>query len=139
MSDSAEYDRLVSDMRSAESQARSVSYTRASLQEKVDRLKEAKRGLSDYHDTFSDIHKAVKSDIQGSYSWQGRKFDDFGGYGSDLIQANKAYRNRIDVARDAINSEIARLENEIYRQDRILGELYALINSIAHKIANYFN
>ena len=139
MSTNTEYDQLVSDKASAETQLSNAIWTREAIQEKIDQLKTAKRTLGNCYDSYSDISRAVKSDISASYEWNGSQYDRFSEFGDSLITANKTYNDNIDEARDAINSEIARLENEIYRQDGIIGQLRAWINTLAHKIENFFN
>lgn len=139
MSDNAEYDRLVNDRASAERQLSNAIWTRDAIQEKIDRLITAKQTLGNCYDSYSDISRAVKSDVRGSYEWKGSQYDDFSEIGGALISANRTYNDNIDEARDAINIEIARLENEIYRQDGIIGQLRSLINSLVHRIENFFN
>lgn len=139
MSDNAEYDQLISEKAQAEAKVESASNTKAILQEKVDRLKDAKRILDGCYDDFGDVNKNVKKILQDKYSWQGSNHDEFVNLGAYLIDYDKTYYNNIDTARDNVNSEIARLENEIYRQEGIIGELKALINSLWHKIENFFS
>lgn len=139
MSDNAEYNQLVSDKQSAERRVREASNARAAIEEKVDRLKDAKRALGRCHDDFGDVKKTVKRDIEDHYSWEGSQYDRFMSNGENLIRFNQDYYDNIDAARDEINLEIARLENEIYRQEGIIGELHSLINSLVHRIENFFN
>ena len=139
MSDNAEYDRLVREKSMAERQVNEASMARSNNQSRVNRLINAKKALDECHDNFGDIKKAVNSCIHDHYSWKGSNYDSFIQSGDSLINYNQKYYNNIDDARDAINLEIARLENEVYRQDGLIGDLHSLINSLAHRIENFFN
>lgn len=139
MGDRAEYNRLVRDKSNAQSRLNSAIRERDAIQDKIDRLKAAKRALSEEYDSFSVVRKTVKNDVQQSYEWQGAKYDLFSAYGSSLVNANNTYYANLDDARDEINLAISRLENQLYEQEGLMGRLRSLINSLAHRIENFFN
>lgn len=139
MADTAEYNRLVNDKANAQNRLNNAVRQRDAIQDKIDRLKTAKRTLSDEYSAFSDVKRTVKSDVQHKYDWKGSKYDQFSGYGSALISTNQTYYGNLDDARDEINMEIMRLENQLYEQEGLLGQLRSLINSLAHRIENFFN
>lgn len=139
MSDTAEYDRLVSDKANAQNQLSDAVRERDQIQDKIDRLKAAKRTLSDEYNSFHDVKRIVEGAVRQDYEWKGGTYDQFYGCGSALVNANQVYYGNLDDARDEINLEIMRLENRLYEQEGILGQLRSLINSLAHKIENYFN
>ena len=139
MGDDAEYRRLVREKTEAQNRLRTESGQRGAIQDKIDRLKDAKRILSDEYGYFSGVKSTVEGKVRGIYAWKGAKYDVFSGYASSLMEANKNYYDNLDNARDAINSEIGRLENQLYSQDGLLGQLRSLINTLARKIENFFN
>lgn len=139
MGDTAEYNRLVNDKANAQSRLDNTVKQRDAIQDKIDRLKTAKRTLSDEYSSFSNVKKAVESAARHEYEWKGAKYDQFTGYGSALVSADQTYYRNLDDARDEINMEIMRLENQLYEQEGLLGQLRSLINSLAHRIENFFN
>lgn len=139
MGDTAEYNRLVNEKANAQNQLNNTVRYRDSIQDKIDRLKTAKKTLSNEYNSFSDVKKTVKRDVQQKYEWKGSKYNRFLSYGSAIVSANETYYGNIDDARDEINLEIMRLENELYEQNGLLGQLRSMVNSLAHRIENFFN
>ncbi len=139
MSENAEYDQLICDRNNTEAKIEAANNKKIILQEKVDRLKDAKKVLDRCYDDFGDVKNDVTKILQDKYSWYGAKRNEHAELGAYLIYCNGKYHNNVDTVRDEINMEIANLENEIYRQTGIIGELRAIFNSICHRIENFFN
>ena len=140
MGDTAEYNRLVHDKANAQSRLNSAARKRDAIQEEIARLETAKEVLTEQYESFSDVKKTVKREAQQNYEWKGINYNQFAKhYGSALIDANQTYHENLDDARDEINLKISELENQLYEQEGILGQLRSLINSLAHRIENFFN
>lgn len=139
MKDIEEYNRLVSDKANAQNRYDNVIIKRNSISDRIERLHNAKRLLDDMYDEYYYVKKEVSKDINHKYNWKGAKYNQFSGYGDALKNSNDAYYANLDNVRDDINLELSRLENQLYEQEGLLGQLKAFINSISHKIENFFN
>ena len=139
MGDTSEYNRLVNDKANAQYKLNNAIKQRDVIQYKIDRLKTAKAALAEEYSSFSDVKRTVKRDVQQKYEWEGAQYDRFSGYGTALVNAYQIYHANLDDARDEINLEISRLENQLYEQEGLMGQLRSLINSLVHRIENFFN
>lgn len=139
MYDNASYEQLVCEKETAERNKAEAENTKRAIENKIDRLNTVKSTLAGLYESYSGINTSVKKVVDQDYEWKGSNYDSFSNNGSLLVSASKQYYKNIDEARDSINSEITRLENEIHKQILLIGSLVALINTLASKIENFFN
>lgn len=137
--DKAEYDSLCSEKASNERQEQEAINYKTSLEGKVERLKAAKTKLDQYIDEFRDTRKTSNKIVNEKYDWKGQKYEQFNSHGGLLIERIDDYISKLDDVRDDLNIMISELENDIYTQEGIIGKLRAAINSLAHRIENFFN
>ena len=139
MDENEEYERLIDEQRTAQDDLDNVNNEYIRTQDQLERLKNVRRMLYDYCDSFRDVKKDVRRVLRDNYDWTGENFNRFSNYSSFLRDENENYYRNLDDARDAINNEITRLENDMYRQEGLIGYFRALLNTIANKIQNFFN
>ena len=84
------------------------------LQEKIDRLKQAKHVVSDQQSDFANIRREVSRVTEEHYEWEGDNYGRFIVNHMYLTGCNNSYYNAIDDVLDAINNEITRLENQLH-------------------------
>ncbi len=135
-----EYNNLVSQKRSAQSQYSSCETRIENYDYLLRRLRSAKESIADLKDAFKDIKKSDKKTYEEKHDWKGTTHSTFGSKVSSLNTENENYyKNSIDYVLDSINNEITRLENERMNEYGLLGRLGSWINSLANKIENFFN
>ena len=139
MAENIDYDQLVKEKNDAESRVSRLIAKRDQLSDTLNRLKDAKTALNNCCDYYSDVKRDTKKIVQADLSWKGEKYSSFSRQGNNLVLANQRYYDDLDAARDAINMKIAHLQDEIASELGLLGDLYALINDLTHKIENYLN
>lgn len=139
MDENEEYERLVGEQSAAQSDLDDAHHDYLRTQDKLERLRSVRQTLYDCCDSFRGVKKSVRRVIRDDYDWTGENFSRFSTYSSSLMDENDAYCRNLDAARDAINDEITRLENDMYRQEGLIGYLRALLNSLANEIQNLFN
>ena len=72
---------------------------------------------------------------------QGQLFEDY----QNLLKTNlidegmSSYIKNIDTNLDALNNELMRLQNEVYRTEGIIGGIKASLNWLSTKIENLIN
>ena len=120
---------------------------RAKEKEKANYLSVASDIRSVYK-ALADEKKAVKNYHSGVKSISDEHFDTFVGnlymkeYKPRIKQVVSDYKkviSAIDTNMDRLNTEIARMENEAYKCDGIIGYLHSAINSLVHTIENWTN
>lgn len=139
MDPNEEYDRLRDEERATKNSLDDAYNDYERTQDKISRLKSVRRVLYECCDSFKDVKKTVKRIVRDDYDWKGVNYNLFSSYSSSLQDANDDYYRNLDAARDSINDEITRLENETYHQEGLIGYLRALLNSLANKIQNVSN
>jgi len=102
------------------------------IQTKIDRLVAVRDSIVVYKNNVREEKSRInknKNDYSESTDWNGSRHDRFmSEYCDTLIVDYKAYYDQIDCIHDALNNEIARLQNSIYEKDGILGWLRARLN-----------
>ena len=97
---------------------------------------------------LADEKSAVKTYHSGVKSFSDERFNTFIGnlymneYKPRIKQVVSDYKqviSAIDTNMDRLNTEIARMENEAYKCDGIIGYLHSAINSLVHTIENWTN
>ncbi len=140
MSDNAEYDKLVSQKRSAQSRYNSCQSRIDNCNYLLRRLRKAKESISDLKKSFKDNKKLDEKLRKEKCDWEGFTYDSFKSKMSTLIDTNDDYfKGSIDKVLDSLNNEITRIENKRMSEYGLLGELGSWINSLANKIENFFN
>lgn len=140
MSDNAEYDKLVSQKRSAQSRYNSCQSRIDNCNYLLRRLRKAKESISDLKKSFKDNKKLDEKLRKEKCDWEGLTYDSFKSKMSTLIDTNDDYfKGSIDKVLDSLNNEITRIENKRMSEYGLLGELGSWINSLANKIENFFN
>ncbi|MEE0931029.1 MAG: DUF5082 family protein [Acutalibacteraceae bacterium] len=137
--DWARYNSLTSQKNSAETQMSEVQSQTQQLNNQIKRLKSAKSIVETEKENFKAIKKGISNIVDDDYEWKGDTYDKFKNYGSYLNEDHSNYYDSIDMVLDSINNKITELENQIYRNDGILGELRSWWNSLCNSIENLFN
>ncbi len=107
---------------------------------KLERLKPAKKRISELKSDFRTIQTREKNYLNRSRDWTGQTEREFRRLAQDVVDENKSYlSNSLDYALDAINDEITRLQNKIMEENGLLGKLGALINSLRNEIEKLLN
>lgn len=108
------------------------------LEEKIERLKEAKRTVIEIQKAISNI----KFSVLGKHNqpnWEGnekKKFDkDFSSFFDDYHK----FQNELNQYYDSICDEITRLENSMIEQNGIIGWCKRGINSIGNDLKKLFH
>lgn len=140
MSEDAEYVSLVGQKNDAEYRASLCESRIENYKYKIRRLERARDSVRGLKDSFRDIQKQIKKLPDNGKQWKGATHTEFEKKIGDVTeQGDNYYRYSLDRVHDELNNEITRLQNECARQYGILGEIYSTINSLATKIANFFN
>lgn len=134
-----QYNNLNNQKSSTESQISSVQNENRLLNEQIDRLYQVKEIIKTEKGEFDDIKKSVEQIIDEGYEWKGDTYDKFKSNGSYLKEDNNSYYNSIDDVLDAVNDKITELENRIYSNEGLLGQLQSWWNSLCNSIENLFN
>lgn len=140
MSDNAEYDRLVSQKSSAQSQYNACSSRIENCDYLLRRLRPAKESIVELKEAFKNNKKVDKNLYDEKHEWKGSTYDLFISKMSALIEANDIYyKNSVDYVLDSLNDEITRIENQRMKDYGLLGKLGSWINSLSNEIENFFN
>lgn len=116
---------------------------KSSIQNKINRLISVRDSIGEYKisiqkDRFQAI--AYRSNCERLDDWKGSTHDSFiRAYNDALLNDYKTYYGQIDAIHDALNSEIARLQNSIYEMDGVLGWLRARLNDCWVWLDNLMN
>lgn len=140
MSNNAEYDSLVSQKSSAQSQYNACSSRIENCDYLLGRLRPAKEAIVELKESFKNNKKLDENLLEEEREWKGSTCRMFGMWMTKLIEFNDAYYNdSIDHVLDSLNDEITRIENQRMSEYGLLGRLGSWINSLANKIENFFN
>lgn len=140
MSDNAEYDRLVSQKSSAQSQYNACSSRIETCDYLLRRLRPAKESIVELKEAFKNNKKVDENLYDEKHEWKGSTYNSFISKMSTLIEANDIYYiNSIDYVLDSLNDEITRIENQRMKDYGLLGKLGSWINSLSNEIENFFN
>lgn len=139
-----EYQNLCSEKSAKESEASSVESTISSLDGQIEAMQAAYDSIDDAKESIKDIRKYIRN-LPDDYddSWKGSFADtiytDCRKDGTRVDYYYTRYIDLIDDIQDDLNWKLTELENERLRQETILGDLWAAINSLATRIQNWFN
>ena len=139
MSSNAEYDNLVRQKDSAQSQYNACSSRIEECDYLLRRLRPAKEAIVDLKSAFKSNKKVDKKIYNDKHEWEGSTYDSFKSKMSYALETDEIYFDSIDSVLDALNNEITRVENERMKEYGLLGEIGSWINSLANKIENFFN
>lgn len=140
MSNNAEYDNLVSQKSSAQSQYNACSSRIENCDYLLRRLRSAKESIVELKEAFKVNKKLDKNLHEEKHDWKGSTYSSFSSKMSSLIDVNDIYyKDSIDHILDSLNDEITRIENQRMSEYGLLGRLGSWINSLANKIENFFN
>lgn len=147
--DPAELARLQSQKRQLEEQERSCASTASDAKEKIKRLKKAR-------DEIAECKSSIGSLAIGGYDMNDSAFSDPMGFSTDrwdgdvrgnyetmrsdsLLESLSTYYDRLDDIQDDMNNKIRDLQNSMYANEGIWGDIKTAINNIATKIQNWGN
>lgn len=140
MSDNAEYNQLVSEKTSAESQYSACEGRIEDCEYLLRRLRAAKRSITELKGEFKTNKKLDKKLHEESHDWKGSTYNSFSSKMETLREENENYyKHSIDHILDSLNNEITNVENRHMQEYGLLGQLGSWINSLANKIENFFN
>lgn len=140
MSNNAEYDSLISQKSSAQSQYNACSLRIENCDYLLRRLRLAKESIVELKEAFKSNKKLDKNLREERRDWKGSTNNSFSTKMSTLIDANDSYyKDSIDHILDSLNNEITRIENQRMSEYGLLGRIGSWINSLANKIENFFN
>lgn len=139
-----EYQSLCNEKSSKEAQASTVQSEINNLDDQIDAMQAAYDKIDEAKESIKDIRKYLRN-LPDDYddSWKGQFADGiYKDCKKDGIRIDFYYTRYIEVIdeiQDALNLKLTELENERLRQETILGDLWAAINSLATRIQNWFN
>lgn len=58
---------------------------------------------------------------------------------TDFVTSYQSYIDRIDEVLDSLNNEVTRVQNEIWEQEGLWGDIKSALNSLYNSIRNFFN
>ena len=140
MSNNAEYDSLISQKSSAQSQYNACSLRIENCDYLLRRLRLTKESIVELKEAFKSNKKLDKNLREERRDWKGSTNNSFSTKMSTLIDVNDSYyKDSIDHILDSLNNEITRIENQRMSEYGLLGRIGSWINSLANKIENFFN
>ena len=140
MSNNAEYDSLVRQKSSAQSQYNACSLRIENCDYLLRRLRLAKESIVELKEAFKSNKKLDKNLREERRDWKGSTNNSFSTKMSTLVDVNDSYyKDSIDHILDSLNNEITRIENQRMSEYGLLGRIGSWINSLANKIENFFN
>ena len=140
MSNNAEYDSLVSQKSSAQSQYNACSLRIENCDYLLRRLRLAKESIVELKEAFKSNKKLDKNLREERRDWKGSTNNSFSTKMSTLVDVNDSYyKDSIDHILDSLNNEITRIENQRMSEYGLLGRIGSWINSLANKIENFCN
>ena len=104
-----------------------------SIDEKLERLRTAKKSVGEIQKKFHDTKKKI---IRKNYqpTWQGKQKDDFTKQWESFSSDYTSFQTEMNTFYDAICDEITRLENQKIEENGLIGCLQSLKNSLENSI-----
>lgn len=110
------------------------------LQEEINKLKEVKPVVKEIKGKISKFEFALETRLCTQERWYGNRYLAYAeGAQVDLLDPIWTYYKEVDEILDSINDAIMRRQNEIYRQQGIIGRLKAVLNSLLNALRNLLN
>jgi len=112
------------------------------LEERIRQLEALKNEFKTLKSDANELKRNLTMEsLQVHEYWKGELFGEHQNlFKSELIHDGmQTYVKNIDTNLDALNNELMRLENEVYRTEGIIGHLKASLNWISTKIENLVN
>lgn len=113
-----------------------------SLEDKISQLEALKKEFVTLKSDANQLKRDLTMEtFQVHEYWQGQLFEDY----QNLLKTNlidegmSSYIKNIDTNLDALNNELMRLQNEVYRTEGIIGSIKASLNWLSTKIENLIN
>lgn len=113
-----------------------------SLEDKISQLEALKKEFVQLKSDANQLKRDLTMEtLQVHEYWQGQLFEDY----QNLLKTNlieegmSSYIKNIDTNLDALNDELMRLQNEVYRTEGIIGGIKASLNWLSTKIENLIN
>ena len=109
-------------------------------QQELERLNKAKQLVAEQKSALGSLNSSEWEVYHAPRLWKGATHQDLLFLGDEIVKKNDLYKkNYIDAALDALNLETTRLENEIYKEFGLLGDIGAQINTWANQLENLRN
>ncbi|MGT2772529.1 YwqH-like family protein [Streptococcus marimammalium] len=109
----------------------------ASIDEKLSRLRSAKRSLQTIQTEVNHIRQS-QDNLENVPNWRGQTKSDFMVDWYEWSSYYRQFQNDLDAFQDDIRDEITRLENQKNEKDDIIGWLSSQINSLGNEIEKLF-
>ena len=93
------------------------------LQEKIERLYQAKKEISEQRDDFYAIKNAADKAAEESYQWKGDTYSKFRVNSTAITISNGFCYHAIERVLEDIDDAIVRLENQLYENESHMGWL----------------
>lgn len=138
----SELDNLRSQQSAYTNQKRGYEASRAEIKEKIERLKEAKRLVTNVKDNQVEADKAYIAGKLGVHAdtWAGKNYNDVQDIHQTEINVRyENYYNDVDYILDMICDEITGLENENRNLGYLLNSVINALNNIANEIEKWLN
>ncbi len=108
---------------------------KASIEEKLERLRTAKKEVASVQTEIKDLKSKVKDKANQPDTWQGKKLTEFKNLMEGAFKTDyDTYYKKIDNYYDEICDEITRLENEANEKGGLIGWLGNQINNLGNEI-----
>ena len=127
---------------SKHSELNQCNWQLASLNDRTESIKILKGKLIDLKSDLLDLKSKLKEESKESHDyWKGQLLKEHNNLLiNSLINGSfTIYIKNIDRNLDDLNTELMRLQNEVYSTEGLIGSLKASLNWIATKIENLFN
>lgn len=111
----------------------------AKLKEKLEKLKLAYTRMSGWKSEYRNLRTSVDKTGNSTSYWRGANYNGFRKMYGEVTAENKKVHNQIDRILDDINWKINEVEDEIARQQSILGGLLNGLRTIKTAIENWAN
>ncbi|EIA21336.1 hypothetical protein KKC_01814 [Listeria fleischmannii subsp. coloradonensis] len=106
---------------------------KASIEEKLERLRTAKKEVASVQTEIKDLKSKVKDKSDQPDTWQGKKLTEFENLMEGAFKTDyDTYYKKIDNYYDEICDEITRLENEANEKGGLIGWLGNQINNLGN-------
>lgn len=112
------------------------------LENRITQLEALKKEFKSLKSDANELKRNLTMEsIQVHEYWKGELFGEHQNIlTSELINDGmQTYVKNIDTNLDALNNELLRLQNEVYKTEGIIGHLKASLNWISKKIENLIN
>lgn len=114
--------------------------TLSGIEGKLSRLRQAAAFIHQYKDQACEWDRKIILEVEEQHEkWRGENHDIFIGSLIEIQCESYSFCEKIDDIEDAINTEIMKLENQIFEQNGLIGQLQIMLNHLETTLINLVN